>query len=80
MHKNTKKKLGETLLFVHNKGYLHNDLKGNNVVLDRANHNPVLIDFGKSKRILQARLLKPKVNIWGVEMLPTHSPWIASWW
>ena len=57
------KQIGETLLFLHDKGYLHNDLKGNNVVLDSANHDPVLIDFGKSKRISKARLLKPKVNI-----------------
>jgi len=68
------KKIGETLLFVHNKGYLHNDLKGNNVVLDREDHDPVLIDFGKSKRISQARLLKPKVNI---QEASKHYPHIA---
>ena len=57
------KQIGETLLFLHVKGYSHNDLKGNNVVLDSENHDPVLIDFGKSIQISQARLLKPKVNI-----------------
>ena len=54
---------GEILLFLHTKGFLHNDLKGNNVVLDGANHKPVLIDFGKSRKISQARFLKPEVNI-----------------
>lgn len=57
------KQIGETLLFLHDKGYLHSDLKGNNVVLDSENHDLVLIDFGKSKRISQVRLLKPKINI-----------------
>ena len=57
------KQTGEILLFVHTKGYLHNDLKGNNVVLEGANHNPILIDFGKSRKISKARLLKPKVDI-----------------
>ena len=54
---------GEILLFLHTKGFLHNDLKGNNVVLDGANHKPVVIDFGKSRKISKARFLKPKVNI-----------------
>ena len=54
---------GETVLFLHTKGYLHNDLQGNNVVLDGANHNPIIIDFGKSRKISKTRLLKPKVNI-----------------
>ena len=31
--------------------------------MDGTNHNPILIDFGKSRRIVKARLLKPKVNI-----------------
>lgn len=57
------KKTCEVILYVHQKGYLHNDLKGNNVVLDGTNHNPVLIDFGKSKRTASAKLLKPKLNI-----------------
>ena len=53
---------GEILFFLHTKGFLHNDLKGNNVVLDGANHKPVLSDFGKSRKMSQARFLKPKVN------------------
>ena len=50
----------EALLYVHSQGYLHNDLKGNNVVLEGTDHRPVLIDFGKSRKIKKARLLKPK--------------------
>ena len=57
------KQIGEALFFLHEKGYLHSDVKGNNAVLDSKNHAPVHVDFGKSKRISQPRLLKPKVNI-----------------
>lgn len=38
---------------MHSKGFLHNDIKSNNVVLDQTGpeqYNPVLIDFGKSTR------------------------------
>lgn len=46
------KKICFALSQVHLKGYLHNDLKANNVVLERARasdeFNPVVIDFGKS--------------------------------
>lgn len=43
----------EALQHVHTKGYLHNDLKANNVVLEgKSRHfNPVIIDFGKSTKI-----------------------------
>ena len=57
------KQTGEIVLSVHTKGYLHSDLKGNNVLLDGANHNPILTDFGKSRKISNARLLKPKFDI-----------------
>ena len=57
------KPTGEIVLSVHTKGYLHSDLKGNNVLLDGANHNPILTDFGKSRKISNARLLKPKFDI-----------------
>ena len=41
------------LEYIHAKGYLHNDLKSNNVLLERRNdcYRPVIIDFGKSKPI-----------------------------
>ena len=44
-----------TLSYVHSKGYLHNDIKANNVVLERksdsAKYDPILIDFGKSTKL-----------------------------
>lgn len=52
----------ETLIFIHSQGYLHNDLKGNNVLLSGPDKRPVIIDFGKSVEIAKARLTKPKVN------------------
>lgn len=50
----------EVLMFMHSKGYLHNDLKGNNVVLDGASHKATLIDFGKSKHIIKVKLRNRK--------------------
>lgn len=42
---------------VHLKGYLHNDLKANNAVLERASASaPVVIDFGKSTKALSLQL------------------------
>ena len=42
--------VGRALQFIHSKGVLHNDLKGDNVLLERRekHYNPVVIDFGKS--------------------------------
>ena len=42
---------------------MHNDLKANNVVIDGAENKSVIIDFGKSYKIVKARLRKPKDNI-----------------
>ena len=52
--------ISSTLRYVHSKGYLHNDIKANNVVLERNSsleYNPILIDFGKSTKLgsLQCR-------------------------
>lgn len=54
-------KTAEALAHVHNMGFLHNDLKSNNVVLDKkgGSYEPVIIDFGKSVPISGAR--GPKV-------------------
>ena len=51
----------EALARVHEKGFLHNDLKVNNVVLENKDgvYNPVVIDFGKGVPINGAR--DPKV-------------------
>lgn len=47
--------IASTLSYVHLKGYLHNDVKANNVVLERksdsAKYDPILIDFGKSTKL-----------------------------
>ena len=53
----------EVLKHIHARGFLHNDLKGNNVVIDGAENKPVVIDFGKSCKIVKAKLQKPKVNV-----------------
>jgi len=45
------RKVAEVLIHVHNTGFVHNDIKGNNVVPDNRDgikYNPILIDFGKS--------------------------------
>ena len=45
------RKICSALGHVHLKGYLHNDLKANNVVLERASASaPAIIDFGKSTK------------------------------
>ena len=54
------KGVAKALSHVHEVGFLHNDLKCNNVVLDRQQANkshyiPVIIDFGKSVPISGAR-------------------------
>lgn len=54
------------LSYIHDKGFLHNDLKGNNVVLEKSkggSYNPVIINFGKSAKISKVRLGRPKVNV-----------------
>ena len=60
---NILKQTYEILIFIHERGFLHNDLKSNNVVIDGSENKPVIIDFGKSCKIVKARLRKPKVNI-----------------
>ena len=60
---NILKQTCEILMFIHERGFLHNDLKSNNVVIDGSENKPVIIDFGKSCKIVKARLRKPKVNI-----------------
>ena len=53
----------EALVHMHNQGFLHNDLKGNNVVLGGKQRSPVIIDFGKSCQISKSRLRTPKLNV-----------------
>ena len=44
------RKFASALVHVHDVGFLHNDIKGNNLLLDIVDgaFNPVIIDFGKS--------------------------------
>ena len=48
--------IGDALQLVHSQGIIHNDLKANNVVLEKREDgfNHVIIDFGKSVKILAA--------------------------
>ena len=45
------------------RGYLHNDLKGNNVVIEGVKNNPVIFYFVKSCQIVKAKLRKPRLDI-----------------
>lgn len=49
--------LTEALIFIHKKGFVHNDLKGNNVLLCKHERmwQPVIIDYGKSVRLSGAQ-------------------------
>ena len=49
----------EALQYVHDKGLLHNDIKGDNVIITKiCNFHPVLIDFGKCRTIRNAKQYK----------------------
>ena len=50
----------DALLFIHSKEHLHNDLKGDNVIIGDADHSlhPVIIDFGKSTTIAKGKLYR----------------------
>lgn len=57
------RKVAEALLHIHNAGFIHNDMKGNNVALDNRNerkYSPILIHFGKSFPV--TGLKGPKVH------------------
>ena len=59
---NILKQTCEIIMFIDERGFLHNDLKSNNVI-DGSENKPEIIDFGKSCKIVKVRLRKPKVNI-----------------
>ncbi|KAJ7369602.1 hypothetical protein OS493_037683 [Desmophyllum pertusum] len=66
--------VGDALQMVHSRGFLHNDLKANNVVLERRSYgfNPVIIDFGKSLSIDVAREQKKRKLLSKVEQKKYH--------
>ncbi len=47
--------IGEALTFVHERGFLHRDIKPNNIVR-RSNNQPVLIDFGLAREFTQGKI------------------------
>jgi serine/threonine protein kinase len=51
------KEIVDALYYVHGKGFLHNDFKGDNVILAQhsVTYHPIIIDFGKSRRIQDAK-------------------------
>ena len=50
----------DALFFIHSKDHLHNDLKGDNVIISDVNNSlhPVIIDFGKSTLLTKGKLYK----------------------
>ena len=62
MWANILKQTCEIIMLIHERGFLHNGLKSNNV-MDGSENKPAIIYFGKSCQIVKARLRKPKVNI-----------------
>ena len=58
-----RKYLKANKMFSHERGFLHNDLESNNVVIDGSENKPVIIDFGKSCKIVKARLRKPNIKV-----------------
>lgn len=50
----------DALYYIHSKEYLHNDLKGDNVIMNEIHNSlhPVIIDFGKSTTISQGKIYK----------------------
>ena len=71
--------ISEALIHLHANGWLHNDLKRNNVLLKPIKNDkfhPVLIDFGRATKLSQSKAaivlsLKPKMSF------RKRSPWIA---
>ena len=53
-----------TLEYIHDKGYVHNDVKANNVILDWRDEEfcPILIDFGKSEQISKVEGYKRRAS------------------
>ena len=76
--------VGRALQFIHSKGVLHNDLKGDNILLERREnyYNPVVIDFGKSTFIGETherkRVMSTKEQKEYMEKYPHVAPEIVS--
>ena len=69
--------IAKAISFMHEKSWLHNDLKQNNVVFNfvKSVWQPVVIDFGKSSLVTAAKVLeKPKK----LDLFPWIAPEVAS--
>ncbi len=47
------KQIGEALIYVHNQGFLHRDIKPQNIMLRKETKEAVLIDFGIAREFVQ---------------------------
>ena len=58
-------KLTEVLMFIYMKGFIHNDLKGNNLLLTRTEQiwQPVIIDYGKCIKANEAKPRKSSTSL-----------------
>ena len=56
--------LAHALLYVHQKKFLHNDIKADNILLttNDSGLHPVLIDFGKCRKVSNAKWYKLNAN------------------
>ena len=54
----------DALLYIHSCNFLHNDLKGDNVIIsgNKNNFYPVIIDFGKSTETSKGKFYKLSVR------------------
>ena len=62
---NVFKEIAKTLEHIHSRGIVHNDLKSNNVIIQRKNggsFQPIIIDFGKSEEIRKLKAYRGKVD------------------
>lgn len=50
-------KTSEALSYIHTKGFIHGDIKGNNIVIRKESDSyyPIIIDFDKMKKISEAK-------------------------
>ncbi|CAB3978778.1 probable serine threonine- kinase gdt4 [Paramuricea clavata] len=53
-------KCAAALAHIHDKGYIHGDIKHNNIILQNSTgfYEPVIIDFGKMKKAENAKIYK----------------------
>ena len=71
-------RITEALHHIHGKGFLHNDLKANNVILEKREdgYNAVIIDFGKSSKIDEPKK-KKKLSKADQKLFRQSYPYIA---